>query len=124
MSPPDKITARCIYQQAESIEDNTGPHKEKEAREMKLKKQKLEKMGQVPKPEKQEKEKEEPPKKEDGAAMDTNNMPTLISHSNDDGNVKGVKKKFVSKKNHQTPQEKVTLCSFGEVTPSLCISET
>ena len=78
-------------------------------------------MGQVPKLEKQEKEMEERLKKEDGAPMDTDDRPTLISDSNDDGIMKGMKKKFISKKPTKPPRK---MCSFGEVTPSLCISET
>ena len=87
--------------------------KEKEAKEMELKKQKLEKAGQMTKVEKQEKEKEEQLKKDDGAPMDINDMPTLISDDESNDGVKGTKRKGSSTKSPPSPpppQEKVTLC--------------
>ena len=69
--------------------------KEKEEREMELKKQKLEKMGHPSKTVKQEKEKEELAKTDVNIPGDED---MLISNDNDVGDKKGAEKKFTSKK--------------------------
>ena len=77
--------------------------KEKEAKEMELKKQKLEKVGEMTKVEKQEKEKEAQLKKDDGAPMDTDDMPALISDNESNDGAKGMKKKWIVNKKPTKP---------------------
>ena len=80
----------------------------KEVKEMQIKKKKLEQMGQLTKGEKQERkeenlQKEEEQQKKDDTPMDTDNMPLLISDTNNDDGLKGTKKKYIFNKKPTKP---------------------
>ena len=71
--------------------------KEIEEKEVRLKKQKLEKIGHLSKTVKQEQEKEEPVKTDINVPGDED-MPMLISNDDDVGDKEGTEKKFTTKK--------------------------
>ena len=78
---------------------------------MEVKKKKLEQL-QPAKAEKQEKKEEKPQKEEDNKAMDTDDMPLLISDTDSDDGSKRMKKKCIvnKKPTKLLLRKKVDLC--------------
>ena len=94
------IDHRCLYDTGKKL--TKAEKKIKEEKEMQVTKKKLEQL-QPTKTDKQEKKEEKPQKEEDDKAMDTDDMPLLISNTVSDDGSKGTKKKHIVNKKPTKP---------------------